>query len=219
MSTRTDTYPTTPPAAVATAPHHRRRTTLVALSVVTLLAIGAVVAVAQLANDGSGSLAHPSTAAARPPIPVNACGPEITHLLATVAALPPTVVASLSPELAAHLGRAVGAGLSVGSVSYNHTPNFPAPTTRTSDAYWPSSNSLTATPSWPPFPSTNSPQSPPPKPKPPTPSGPPVTSPRASNPQPFAEPPNGAHRQRRPVGPGTRPTRPEQLRRLCAPVP
>jgi hypothetical protein len=121
MNTHTDTYPTTPPTIVATAPHHRRRTTFVALSVVTLLAIGAVVAVAQLANDGSGSVVHPSTAAALSPIPVNACGPEITHLLATVAALPPTVVTSLSPDLA-HIVDA--------SVSYNHTPqNFPAPTT------------------------------------------------------------------------------------------
>jgi hypothetical protein len=121
MSLRTETYPTTPPAAVAPVSHRHWKTPLVALSVVILLAIGAVVAVTQLANGGSESVAHPSTAAASSPIPVNACGPEITHLLATVAALPPTVVASLSPELA-HIVEA--------SVIYNHSPNnFPAPTT------------------------------------------------------------------------------------------
>ena len=123
MSLRTDTYPTTASAAVAPVSHRHWKTPLIALSVVTLLAIGGVVAVAQLANDGSGSVAHPPTAAAPATIQVNACGPEITHLLATIAALPPTVVASLSPELA-HIVEA--------SVIYNHSPNnFRAPNTET----------------------------------------------------------------------------------------
>jgi hypothetical protein len=122
MSIHTDTYPTTPPAAIAPVPRRHWKTPLVALGVVTVIAIGGV-AVAQLANEGSGSVSHPSTAAAPATIPVNACGPEITHLLATVAALPPTVVASLSPDLA-HIVEA--------SVINNHTPNnFPVPTTAT----------------------------------------------------------------------------------------
>jgi hypothetical protein len=104
MSLRTDAYRTTPPAAVAPVSHRHWKTPLVALSVVTLLAIGAVVAVAQLANEGSGSVAHPPPAAAPATIRANACGPEMPRLLATIEALPPTAVASLSPELAAVVG-------------------------------------------------------------------------------------------------------------------
>ena len=104
MSLRTDTYPTTPPAAVAPVSRRHRKTPLIALSVVTLIAIGAVVAVAQLGNDGSGPLARPSTPAPPATIHVNACGPETTHLLSTLEALPPTVRARLSPELAAVVG-------------------------------------------------------------------------------------------------------------------
>ncbi len=133
MSLRTDTYPTTTSAAVAPVSHRHWKTPLIALSVVTLLAIGAVVAVAQLVNDGSGSVAHPPTAAAPATIQVNACGPEITHLLATIAALPPTVVASLSPELAAVGGdvRSVP-GLERGVlVINNHWLNIPAATPET----------------------------------------------------------------------------------------
>jgi hypothetical protein len=64
MSTRTDTYPTTPTAPVATVPPHRRRTTFVALGLATLLGIGAGVGAAALLDDDSGPVAHPSTAAA-----------------------------------------------------------------------------------------------------------------------------------------------------------
>jgi hypothetical protein len=122
MSLRTETYPTTPPAAVAPVSHRHWKAPLIALSVVTLLAIGAVVAVAQLANDGSRSVAHPSTAVAPATIQANACGPEMTHLLATIAPLPPTVVASLSPELAAVVGVLV---------INNHWINMPAATPET----------------------------------------------------------------------------------------
>jgi hypothetical protein len=122
MSLRTDTYPTTPPAAVAPVSHRQWKTPLIALLVVTLLAIGAVVAVAQLANDGSGSVAHPRAAAAPATIQANACGPEMTHLLATIEALPPTVVTSLSPDLAAVAGILV---------ANNHSLNTPAATPET----------------------------------------------------------------------------------------
>jgi hypothetical protein len=64
MSLRTDTYPTTPPATVATSPHHRRRTTLAALGLATLLAIGAGVGAAALLDDDSGPVAHPPAATA-----------------------------------------------------------------------------------------------------------------------------------------------------------
>jgi hypothetical protein len=64
MNIHTDTYPTTPPAVVATVPHRRRRTTFIALGMVTLLAIGAGVGAAVLVDDGSGPVARPPTAAA-----------------------------------------------------------------------------------------------------------------------------------------------------------
>jgi hypothetical protein len=61
MSTRTDTYPTTPPTAVATVPPRRWRTAFVALGLATLLGIGAGVGAAALLDDDSGPVAHPST--------------------------------------------------------------------------------------------------------------------------------------------------------------
>ena len=64
MNLRTDTYPVTPPAAIATVPRRRRRTTFVALGIVTLLAFGAGVGAAALVDDGSGSVARPPTTAA-----------------------------------------------------------------------------------------------------------------------------------------------------------
>jgi hypothetical protein len=64
MNLHTDTYPATPPTAVATIPHRRWRTTFVALAMVTLLAIGAGVGAAALLDNGSGSVARPSTPAA-----------------------------------------------------------------------------------------------------------------------------------------------------------
>ena len=64
MNLRTDTYPATTPAVVATVPQRRWKTTFVGLGLVTLLAIGAGVGAAALVNDGSGSVARPPTAAA-----------------------------------------------------------------------------------------------------------------------------------------------------------
>jgi hypothetical protein len=121
MSLRTDTYATAPPAAIAAVSHRRWQTPLIALGVVTLLAMGAVVAVAQLANDGSGSVAHPP-AAAPATIQANACALEMTHLLATIEVLPPTVVTSLSPDLAAVAGVLV---------AHNHWLTTPAATPET----------------------------------------------------------------------------------------
>ena len=64
MNIHTDTYPATPPTAVATVPHRRRRTTFVALGIVAVLAVGAGVGAAALVDDGSGSVARPPAAAA-----------------------------------------------------------------------------------------------------------------------------------------------------------
>jgi hypothetical protein len=64
MSVSTDTYPATPPAAVATAPHPRRRTTFVAFGMATLLGIGAGVGAAALVDNGSSSVARPPTVTA-----------------------------------------------------------------------------------------------------------------------------------------------------------
>ena len=62
--THTDTYPTTPSAAVATVPHRRRRTTLVALGMATLLGIGVGVGAAALVDHGSSSVVRPPAATA-----------------------------------------------------------------------------------------------------------------------------------------------------------
>ena len=64
MNLHTDLYRATPPAALVTVPHRRWRTTFAALGMVTVLAIGAGVAAAALVDDGSGSVARPSTPAA-----------------------------------------------------------------------------------------------------------------------------------------------------------
>jgi hypothetical protein len=60
MNLQTDIYRATPPAAVATVPRRRRRTAFVAVSLVALLAIGVGVAVAQIADGGSRSVAQPT---------------------------------------------------------------------------------------------------------------------------------------------------------------
>ena len=118
MNLHTDLYRATPPAAVATVPRRRRGTAFVAVSLVALLCIGVGVAAAALVADGSGSVARPSTAAAPVTVAANACGPEIDNLLATIKALPPAVVANLSPRLA-HVVEA--------SVIYNQSlKNLPA---------------------------------------------------------------------------------------------
>ena len=67
MNLHTDLYRATPPAAVATVPHRRRGTRFVAVLLVALLAVGAGVAVTELVNGGSGSVARPSTVAATVP--------------------------------------------------------------------------------------------------------------------------------------------------------
>jgi hypothetical protein len=60
MNLQTDLYRATPPAAVATVPRRRRGTAFVAVSLVALLAIGVGVAVAQIADGGSRSVAQPT---------------------------------------------------------------------------------------------------------------------------------------------------------------
>jgi hypothetical protein len=64
MSLHTDTYPANPPAAAATVPRRHWRMTFAALGMGALLAIGAGVGAAALLDDGSGSVARPSTAPA-----------------------------------------------------------------------------------------------------------------------------------------------------------
>jgi hypothetical protein len=64
MSLHADTYPASPPAAVAMIPRRRWRMTFAALGMAALLAIGAGVGTAALLDDGSGSVARPSTATA-----------------------------------------------------------------------------------------------------------------------------------------------------------
>jgi hypothetical protein len=62
--THPDTYPANPPIAVAVVPRRRRKSTFVALGMAALLAFGAGVGAAALVDDGSGPVAHPSTAVA-----------------------------------------------------------------------------------------------------------------------------------------------------------
>ena len=91
-------------------------TAFVAISLVALLCIGVGVAAAALVADRSGSVARPSTAAAPVTVAANACGPEIDDR--SIKALPPAVVANLSPRLA-HVVEA--------SVIYNQSlKNLPA---------------------------------------------------------------------------------------------
>jgi hypothetical protein len=123
MNLHTDLCRATPPAAVATVPRRRRGTAFVAVSPVALLAIGVGVAVAQIADGGSRSVAQPTTPAPAVRVPPGACNTEIDNLLATVEAMPPTVVASLSPDLIHFIE---------GSVIFGQSPfRLPAPDTAT----------------------------------------------------------------------------------------
>ena len=109
MNIQTDTYPATPPAVVATVPHRRRKTTLVALGLVTFLAIGAGVGAAALIDDGSGSTARPPTAAA-----AVATSSDADALWSYLTQLPPAerdaVLIALIPDPTGALG-AIGAGM------------------------------------------------------------------------------------------------------------
>jgi hypothetical protein len=87
----------------------RRRTTTIAIGLTAVLALGVGVAVGTLTSGGSESVVHRS-ASATPPAPavVHLCGNDVTNLLATIGAMPPSVqaqvVGSLSPDLANGLG-------------------------------------------------------------------------------------------------------------------
>ena len=97
MNLHADLYRATPPAAIATVPHRRWRTTLVALGMVTVLAIGAGVAAAALVDDGSGSVARPSTAAA--PVTSTAESQALWSFLADLPAVDrDQVIAALVPD-------------------------------------------------------------------------------------------------------------------------
>jgi hypothetical protein len=67
VNLHTDLYRATPPAVVATVPLRRRGTRFVAVTLAALLAVGAGVAVTELVDHGSGSVASTSTPAATVP--------------------------------------------------------------------------------------------------------------------------------------------------------
>ena len=86
----------------------RHRRTFVAIALIPVLAIGAGLGIAALASGGSESAVSRSAPATPPVIAarstvVELCGTDVTDLLATIAAMPPSaqaqVVGSLSPEL------------------------------------------------------------------------------------------------------------------------
>lgn len=91
----------------------RRRRAFVVVALIPVLAIGAGLGIAALASGGSESAvsrsapATPPVTAARSTV-VDLCGTDVTDLLATIVAMPPSaqaqVVGSLSPELSNGLG-------------------------------------------------------------------------------------------------------------------
>ena len=89
----------------------RHRTTVIAVGLFAVLAIGVGVGVGvvQLTSGGLEPVARRSAPATAPaPEPVRLCGHDVTNLLATIAAMPPSVqaqvVGTLSPDLANGLG-------------------------------------------------------------------------------------------------------------------
>ena len=71
MNIQTDILPVTSSATIATVPRRRWRATFVALGMAALLGVGAGVGAASLVDDGSGSVAHPQTAAATATVAVS----------------------------------------------------------------------------------------------------------------------------------------------------
>jgi len=84
MNIQTDILPVTSSATIATVPRRRWRATFVALGMAALLGVGAGVGAAALVDDGSGSVAHPQTAA------VTATSPTDAHTLWSYLAQLPT---------------------------------------------------------------------------------------------------------------------------------
>jgi hypothetical protein len=94
---------TTAPAGI------RRRTTAIAIGLIAVLALGVGVGVTTLTSGRSESVVYRSASATTPaPAVIHLCGNDVTNLLATIGAMPPSVqaqvVGSLSPDLANGLG-------------------------------------------------------------------------------------------------------------------